>query len=211
MILAKKKSVLVLILVLSILSCQYKQEEENENRGHKSSRISNLSKTVPIPLDSSLEYYYQLKEEIISNFNTADSLGWSKKGQIIDSIFVGEGSGWQYWKKDSLSKYLYGKYGCGGRTESIFLCKYEQLLLRISKEIGYGVPLGYDREVALSEEDSIEYEEDYIVEEFSFFENDNIVKQISADCGAPNSVDYVKRCEQEITTKLNEIQKLTVN
>lgn len=84
---------LVLILVLSILSCQYKQEEENENRGHKSSRISNLSKTVPIPLDSSLEYYYQLKEEIISNFNTADSLGWSKKGQIIDSVFVGEGIG----------------------------------------------------------------------------------------------------------------------
>ncbi len=59
----------------------------------------------------------------------------------------------------------------------------------------------------LSEVDSTEYENDLIIEELSFFKNNEIVKHISVDCGVPNAYDYIKLREESILDDLKKINE----
>lgn len=151
------------------------------------------------------QYYFNLQNEILRHFETQNSLGWSKTGELIYTVFIGEGSCWQYWIADSLRRCSYSQFGCSGKIESFFFVMIDSLVLHIPRGTNYRAPLGYDKELELSEVDSTEYENDLILEELSFFKNNEIVKQISVDCRAPNA--YIKLREESILDDLKKINE----
>lgn len=152
-------------------------------------------------------HYFALIDSLKNIFITADSLNqWTVQGEIIDSVFEGEGSGWNYFISDSLALYVYGQYGCSRNFKEYLYAINDSLVLYRDVETVYNAPLGYDRDQALLEGDSTEYGEPEIFEVISVFRNNQIVYQFSGDCGAPNSPHYIKLEEGVALEMLEEVK-----
>ena len=72
----------------------------------------------------------------------------------------------------------------------------------------YNAPLGYEKEVAFAKGDSTEYGEPEDFEELSILKDSEIIYQLSPDCGAPNSLEYVRQTQEGILEDLEIIRKL---
>ena len=195
------------IILFLIYACDVPQKLDSDVSSEVSINNGSTEKIDTASINFSNSYYLGIQNEILKRFDIRDSLGWDNEGEVVDSAFVGEGSSWRYWIADSLKRYMYGQFGCSGKVESIFYLLNDTLVLHVDRETNYRAPLGYDKELELSEVDSTEYENDLIIEEFSFFKNNEIVKQISADCGAPNAYKYIKFREESILDNLKKINE----
>lgn len=207
----------VIVIIVCILGC------DSSDIKRRTNDVSDLKETTSSPIirsvtpsshhentiDLGAEYrakYFRYIDSIVSIFSAVDSTKkWDVKGEIIDSIFVGEGSGWTYELCGDLARYTYGQFGCSRNIKSIFYCINNTLVLHRDVETVYNAPLGYDKEEAHAKGDSADYGEPEIFEETSVFKDNKIIFQFSGDCGAPNARRYVESCEKDIIQRLEEM------
>jgi hypothetical protein len=154
------------------------------------------------------ERFAKYRNQLLLTVSLYDSLDlWESKSEIIDSPFEGEGGGWEYAVSDSLSYYCYAQFGCSGNFKEHYYTLHDTIVMHRSVTTDYNAPLGYDQEKAKLEGDSTQYGVDEVFEELSIFRNNKIIYQLSPDCGAPNSSEYVLSVEKDVLAALTEIQQ----
>ena len=204
------KVVLSILSLLLIISCSYVSQDDK----HQADSTGDNTQKIAIPAcDSSYGgnhhiLYNNYKDSLLTLFNYQDSLNlWNYTGEFQDTLSQGEGSGWMYYIGDSMSRFEYGQFGCGGSSVQYFYVIGERLVMHRDIETQYNAPLGYNKKEYHAKGDSTEYGEREEYEELSLFHNDKIIYQLSADCGAPNSILYIEQCEVDILSELQEIKK----
>jgi len=211
-------AVLVLIITFVIFSFVNTHDEFRREKNNKLFEMClDISNTEPIEVKDSCDYhgyYADQKNQIINEFKEVDSLRlWNKHGDIVDPDSTWstlEGSGWCYSVNDSMEKYQYGVFAETRRWVYMYYVKNSNLLMYREVETVYNAPFGYIKDEAFAAGDSTEYGEQEDFEELSIFKDNKIIYQLSPDCGAPNSPEYVRQAQEGILENLEIIRELVI-
>jgi hypothetical protein len=181
-------------------------------------RCLDISNTEAIEVKDSYDhhrYYADQKNQILNEFKEVDSLRlWNKHGEIIDADSTWstpEGSGWLYSVNDSMELYQYREFAETRCWVYMQYVKNGNLLMYREVEIVHNTPFGYIKDEALAGGDSTEYGEPEDFEELSIFKDSEIIYQLSPDCGAPNSLEYVRQTQEGILEDLGVIRNLIMD
>ncbi len=149
------------------------------------------------------EYYLPFVDSIVALHRHFDSLNlWNTRDTFntIDYFETTEGSELRVSILDSIARYEVFLLGETRRIEDAYYFFNDTLKLYVNTDIQYNRPIYYDSAMMLENNDDEVFDPNSfeIFVEDNIVENNKIIHQLSADCGAPNAQSYVERVEAKM-------------